>query len=882
MEDPRIEAAWKRFQSRLDTALPHEVTQELRDLFVPDHVIEELLRRHDVETTRIASLREPLALGRENTLPWYTGPRAEDKNWPAFEGILRRALGADSAQKIDEASTKVVAMLDHPATPAFRSRGLVVGHVQSGKTSNFTGVVCKAADRGYRMFIVLSGIHNSLRRQTQARLIRDVVNLNPPLWHQITSPERDFVPPPNAQSFLASKDQRLLLVVKKNAVVLRKLRDWLEQAQEQLGNCPTLIIDDEADQATLATRRINPLIRDVITRLPKVCYVGYTATPFANLLSDPLDHEDFYPRDFILSLPRGAEYQGPETLFGRHPLDGEDPAEVPGGLDMIRTIPDDELDDLRPKKQAAASGFAPVVTRSLRRAALWFWLATAARHSRGQQDQHSSMLVHAHSDTRVHDSYGPPLRALQEEVAVGLADRDTALLEELRLLWEDETARVDPSGFGNLAVGFDEVLDHLDGVVKRTRIVMDHYRSNDRLDYDSGPVNVIAVGGNTLSRGLTLEGLVVSFFVRSSNVYDTLLQMGRWFGYRPGYGDLPRIFMPDETRRWFMHLATVEEEMRKEIDRYLTEHKSPLELAVRIRCHPKMRVTAPSKAGAAVRTAASYGGQLVETRYFPCLPVDDALKWHERNADAVLGFLAAASTDGRVDRTVKPGRALWREVPLTRVLDFIGAYQFHPKSVDASADLMVEYIRRRNESGALASWNVGVIGNAVGADSTPLSLPNGITVAPVTRTRLAASASDEVADIKTLTGSRDEALDLKIPQSEGSVNRSRLQELRVQQQPERGLVMLYPIDARSEVPVRKHNGEEKKIEGRAPLDAPGDIVWGAALVFPRPSKGGRELAVEYDYVAADLRQVFPSAGEDDSEDVSVLYQDLDSDAEGSA
>ncbi|MGW7435857.1 Z1 domain-containing protein [Streptomyces sp. NPDC054849] len=880
MEDPRIEAAWKIFQTRLDTALPHQVTQELRDLFVPDHVIEELLRRHDVETTRIASLREPLALGRENALPWYTGPRPDDKNWPAFEGILRRSLGPDSTQKIDEASTRVVAMLDHPATPAFRSRGLVVGHVQSGKTSNFTGVVCKAADRGYRMFIVLSGIHNALRRQTQARLIRDVVTLNKPSWHQITSTERDFVPPPNAQSFLASKDQTLLLVVKKNAVVLRKLRDWLEQAQEQLGNCPTLIIDDEADQATLATRRINPLIRDVITRLPKSCYVGYTATPFANLLTDPRDHEDFYPRDFILSLPRGEGYQGPETLFGRHPLDGEDPAEVPGGLDLIRTIRDTELDDLRPKRQSAVAGFTPVITESLRRAVLWFWLATAVRHSRGQQDQHSSMLVHAHSDTRVHDSYGAPLSALREDVVLGLAEADPELLEELRLLWEDEAARVDPAGFDILAGGFEAAIGYLAGVVETTKIVMDHYRSNDRLDYESGPVNVIAVGGNTLSRGLTLEGLVVSFFVRSSNVYDTLLQMGRWFGYRPGYADLPRIFMPAETRRWFTHLATVEEEMRKEIDRYLTEHKSPLELAVRIRCHPKMRVTAPSKAGAAVRTAASYGGQLIESHYFPCRPVDDASKWHARNSEAVLGLLNAASSIGRADRTVKAGRALWREVPIDHVLDFIGSYEFHPKSVEASADLMREYIKRRNEQGALSSWNVGVIGNAVGADSTPLSLAGGVVVAPVTRTRITGTSSDDVADIKTLTGSRDEALDLQLPQGEGAVNRSRLQELRVQQQPERGLVLLYPIDARSEVPVRSRNGEMTRITGRAPLDAPGDVVWGAALVFPRPSRG--DAAVEYDYVAADLRQVFPSAGEDDSEDVSVLEQDLDGDTEGNA
>ncbi|MGW6920973.1 Z1 domain-containing protein [Streptomyces sp. NPDC054950] len=879
MSDARIEAAWKRFQERLDSARPHEVAQELRDLFVPDNVVEELLRRHELETTRIASLKEPLGLGRPDALPWYTGPRAGDKNWPAFEARVRRSLGPDVTTKLDEASTRVVAMLDHPATPTFRSRGLVVGHVQSGKTSNFTAVACKAADRGYRMFIVLSGIHNSLRRQTQTRLIRDVVSLNPPLWHQITSPERDFVPPPNAQSFLASKDQRLLLVVKKNAIVLRKLRDWLEQAQEQLGNCPTLIIDDEADQATLATRKINPLIRDVITRLPKVCYVGYTATPFANLLTDPRDHEDFYPRDFILSLQRGETYQGPETLFGRHPVDGEDPEEVPGGLDMIRTIPAVELDDLRPKKATAAAQFGPAITDSLRRATLWFWIATAVRQLRGQRNEHSSMLIHAHSDTRVHDSYRAPLQDLRREVTEGLADGQPALLGELRRLWADESERVDNTRFGVARPSFEEIVQELGEVVDSTKIVMDHYRSNDRLDYDSGPVNVIAVGGNTLSRGLTLEGLVVSFFVRSSNVYDTLLQMGRWFGYRPGYEDLPRVFMPDEIRRWFVHLATVEEEMRKEIDRYLTEHKSPLELAVRIRCHPKMRVTAPSKAGAAVRSAAAYGGQLIESHYFPCAPEQDVQDWHNTNAKAVRGLLDAAYTEGRADLGVKSGRALWRDVPLSSVMDFLNGYAFHPKSVEASRSLMRQYIVRRSQSGALVSWNVGVVGNAVQDEAHTVSLPGNISVGLVTRTRTKGSAEDDVADIKTLTGSRDEALDLKIPAGEAQMNRSRLQELRVQQQPERGLVLLYPINAKSQVPIRTKDGVTAEVEGRAPLNAPGEVVWGAAIVFPRPSQVGSDLAVEYDYLAADLREVFPSASEDEDEDVSVLEQDLDNDAE---
>ncbi|MER6389151.1 Z1 domain-containing protein [Streptomyces sp. NPDC001523] len=874
-----MDAAWSRYQSMLDGMLPHEATQQLRDFLVPRDVIDEMVRRHEAATTEIATLREPLAVGRENAVRWYAGPRAGDRNWPAFEKRLRRQLDPDEVRKIDAASDRVVAMLDHPATPTFRSRGLVLGHVQSGKTSNFTAVCCKAADRGYRMFIVLSGVTNSLRRQTQTRLIRDLVDLNPPLWHQITKAEHDFQPPPNAQSFLASKDQCLLLVVKKNGPVLEKLRDWLGEAREQLVNCPTLIIDDEADQATIATRRINPLIRDVIGRLPKVCYVGYTATPFANLLVDPVDEEDFYPRDFILSLPRGDDYQGPETLFGRNPLDLEDPAEVPGGLDMIRTIPDDELALLRPAKRSAIADFAPEEASSLRRAVLWFWLATAARHARGQGDGHSSMLIHAHSDTRVHDSYQPVLQALRDEAARGIREDDPAVVGEFHELWDEESRRVTPRD-GSLPLDFASVRDALEAVVSGTRIVMDHYRSTDRLDYDSGPVNVIAVGGNTLSRGLTLEGLVVSFFVRSSNVYDTLLQMGRWFGYRPGYEDLPRVFMPAETRRWFTHLATVEAEMRVEIDRYITEHLTPLEMAVRIRSHPKMKVTSPAKSKGAVRGAASYGGQLVETRYFPCEKTVEDERWHADNAAAVSRLLAAAHREGALDARTGAGRALWRGIPVEHVLAFVDAYRFHPKALDAARDLLGGYIVKRSKAGGLVSWNVGVVGKRPVTGDGLVELPHGGAVDPVVRTRLDLGVADPVADIKTLTGSRDEALDLDIPEGE-EVNRSLLQRLRTSQQPERGLILLYPIDAKAPVPVRGAAGQERAVAGRAPLDAPGDIVWGAALVFPKPT-GGVDLGVEYDYLQADLSRVFPTAGEDEDEDISVLEQDLDGGPEGAA
>ncbi|MEU4155930.1 Z1 domain-containing protein [Actinoplanes sp. NPDC026670] len=872
MQDPRMEGAWAAFRNILDTSPPHEATQNLRDLFVPEDVITALINRHESEATKFVTLKEPLGVGRENATRWYAGPRSGDKNWPAFKNHIKKSLGEESVRKIDEASDKVVAMMDHPATSVFNSRGLVVGHVQSGKTSNFTAVIAKAADRGYRMFIVLSGIHNALRRQTQARLIRDVVNLNPTLWHQITKLEHDFMPLPNPAALLTAKDQHLLLVVKKNAPVLRKLKKWLSSAAPHLRNCPALIIDDEADQATIATKSINPLIAGVLESLPRVCYLGYTATPFANLLADPMG-KDFYPRDFILSLPRSEEYQGPEKLFGRAPVDGEEPESVPQGLDMIREIPEDEVALLRPAKRSEAVTFVPEMTPSLRSAVLWFWLASAARRVRSGKVDHSSMLVHAHSDTRVHDSYKAPLEALRQQILTQLSGSEDALLKELQILWTTESDRVPAEQMHEIPLAVEDVIAAVPEVVADTRIIMDHYRSTDRLDYESGPATVIAVGGNTLSRGLTLEGLVVSVFVRSSDVYDTLLQMGRWFGYRPGYTDLPRIYMPAEMRRWFAHLATVEAEMRIEIDRLLTEHKTPLDLAVRIRCHPKMLVTAPSKRKAAVRAAAAYGGALVESRYFPTAPEEEAEAWLESNAKAVDRLVEAAARHGRHD-PLGEGKALWREVPTEYLLKFLDGYRFHKMTTEAPGKLMSAYVTKRRAMGGLHSWNVAVVGNRPSATGGNVTLTTGLTAGLVVRTRTAASKGDAVADIRTLTGPRDEGIDLDID-GKGAVNRTKLKGIRSTKQPERGLVLLYPInpDSAPAEPVEE-DAVSKKQRDRAALAAPGKVVWGVALVFPDPS-GGKDVEVEYDYVSADLSNAFPAVSDEDDEDFTVLEQDLD-------
>ncbi|MCE3556314.1 Z1 domain-containing protein [Pseudonocardia sp. RS11V-5] len=858
LSDKQIEGAYQVFLKFSDKSSPADAVKELEMMMVPAPLIKAVREKHEAETIRIRNLDQPPSVWRDGRVTWYTGPKDADRNWPAVvKSLQAKNFGEDNITSVDEASTKILSLLDHPTQDEFRTRGLVVGFVQSGKTTNFTAVMAKAADRGYKLFIVLSGIHNTLRRQTQIRLAGDLVHANPDLWHEVTTEDKDFTPPTgNPQAFFAAKDQHMLLVVKKNAVVLRKLRDWLAKGGDYLAKTPTLIIDDEADQSTVATAEINPLLYQVMSKFPKVGYIGYTATPFANLLINPGDKTDFYPRDFIVNLPQPNDYQGTEILFGRELLPGEDPADLPGGYDMVRTVPDDEVDDLKPRTKKEAADFYPGLTHSLRRSVEWFWLATAARKVRGGGNKHSTMLIHTTTDTTVHERFKDPLLQLKTRMLAGLTTKDPDLLDRLRTTWAKETARVPAADFGETTVAFEDLLGKLPAVVKATKVVIDNYKSTDRLDYESGPVTAIAVGGNTLSRGLTLEGLVSSLFVRAVSAYDTLLQMGRWFGYRNHYADLPRIWMTDELMEWFSHLATVEAEMRLDINRYMNPGVTPLNFAVRLRTHPKMSITAKAKMTSAIPAVAAYGGQLVESRFFDVS--DEGEPWLKGNATAARALVAHAAKDG----TATPSRdetALFTEVPHQHVLEFLDSYSFHERSSDGDGGRIAEYIRRRVRAGALGRWSVGVIGNSQDKASTKrCDLGSGIDVKMVRRSRLSYDQGvdfDGVADIKTLSSRRDEALDLDTAGA-STMTRKELVELRRQKRPTEGLLLLYPIEPES---------EPKNTKGRVPLAAPtDDVVMGVALVFPEPK--GQDSDVEY--MSADLSKVVV-----EEEDTSILEQD---------
>ncbi|MCX4525742.1 Z1 domain-containing protein [Streptomyces sp. NBC_01551] len=826
---------YETFVALLDRFPPVEAVKRLESFGVSQDVMQRIRERHEADTIRIKELEEPQSVVLGNRDTWYTGPQPGDKYWPAIAELLRKDGWPQepAIRSLDDSSTRITSLLNHPKERAFTTKGLVVGYVQSGKTTSFTSVMAKAADRGYKLFIVLAGIHNGLRRQTQARLVQQLVEPNPSRWSQLTGLDKDFTPLQNpAAYFGSSNNTHVLCVVKKNATVLRKLSRWLESASDYLKDCPALIIDDEADQATVATKSINPLILSIMKSLPKSAYVGYTASPFANLLIDP-SSQDLYPEHFVVNLPKPKGHFGTEVLFGRYALDGEDPNEVDDGHDMIRSVPEDDVPCVRPMTRDEVEGFEPVITDTLRRAVEYFWLVTAARRVRGTGNPHNTMLIHTSVNTSVHNSFRGPLLHLRKRVAQSLTD--TTAVEGLRRLWEEETARVPAEEFGEKPVLFDELLQVLPAVLDDCRVIMDNSSSEDRLDYENGPVVAIAVGGNTLSRGLTLEGLSVSYFVRAVSAYDTLLQMGRWFGFRNGYADLPRIWMTDELAEWFRHLATVETEMRRDIDVYLTESEDPLTFAVRLRTHPSLRVTAAAKMRDAVTAASSYSGRRVQTHYFQT----DAA-WLRRNAEAAHTLIeASVATSVRADECPEDGRYVFRDVPHGAVVDFLQTYKFHEDSPENDADLIIGYIRKRvSNAGSLGRWNIAVIGNPAGEKD--YTFGPDVTVGRITRARLKSKgAKVGTVDIKTLMSRRDAAVDLTGETSR--LNEAGIKELRKAQAPDTGLLVLYPIDKDSEPHPSKEGSREA-------LGAEEHVI-GVGLVFPESV--GKDSTVEK-YISAKL------------------------------
>lgn len=549
--------------------------------------------------------------------PWYTRERREATEfyWPHYKDHLLTQEGwpAESISALDQATTDVVQRLSDPTSDhSYQSKGLVVGYVQSGKTANFTGVIAKAVDAGYRLIIVMTGTIEMLRSQTQRRLDRELVgreNLTRGLAEE-SAAEFDYatdedwlkgrfvrhgedflarnLPGIERMTLLHDDYRRLkqglsrmqfhsidrstpfydptnlipadarLVVVKKNANVLKKLAQDLKPLRDKLADIPALIIDDESDLASVNTKdprrtadrtAINKAISELLGRLPRAQLVMYTATPFANFFVDPDDDADIFPKNFIVALDRPPGYMGVgdfHDVAWNSEDDKTDPA-VSNEAAYIRAVgppPDPtEPDELATRIE------------ELQRALDSFVLAGAVKVYReqatGDRFRHHTMLVHEHTDTSVHRELADLVRSTWRDGGYGTP----RALRRLRELWIGDfapvsAARADglpvPETFEDLVRPIGEACRRITEVGDPVLVVnsdKDAQEHQQALDFDRNDVWRILVGGAKLSRGFTVEGLTTTFYTRKALQGDTLMQAGRWFGFRRGYRDLVRLFI---------------------------------------------------------------------------------------------------------------------------------------------------------------------------------------------------------------------------------------------------------------------------------------------------------------------------------------------------
>jgi hypothetical protein len=836
-----------------------QVKAFLRLVNTPEELLELAVARYELG---LFDINGPIVVvDQPKRAQWYAGPQAGDKFWPPVHEKLRSQLPTDDVIDIDKVTSVTLSLLPAPGTPSFSARGLVLGYVQSGKTTNFMALAAKAADRGYKLIIILSGMTNILRNQTQERIDEVLVGEARLQWHSLTTVDADFHQSGDPSPLFVNFNGALVAVMKKNPSRLRGLRDWLRSAGPvALQHAPLLLIDDEADQASIdvgndRVSTINGLLRQILEH-PRAAYVAYTATPFANLLIDPKNEQGLYPRDFIVSMPRPNGYFGVEALFGA--VDDPD-AE---GLDVIRTIPAAEALEARPPAgKGAVDAWAPAAGVELRQAMIWFLLATAARRSRHGRVQHSSMLVHssmlseAHFRTR--EAVIGALGRLQKGILTDSAD----LRAEAQAVYEAETVRVPASDFDHAPVPFEDAWSKVSEVANEIEVIVDNYKSDDRLSYaNDRATTAIVIGGNTLSRGLTLSGLCSSYFVRSASAYDTLLQMGRWFGYRDGYEDLCRIWITDELQKWFRDLSGVELEIRDEIARYAIEGLTPLELGVRIRLHPDLAITEASKMKHAMAASLSYGGRSPQTTLFKRL---DAARLGG-NLEATRTLLEEILRHGGEPTSFQSGPTLSRNVqgftgvPAEFILHYLSAYVFDEEQRGLTSELLTQYIRDELQRESLGKWRVVIMD---GPNGEEVKLPGVGAVRAVIRSRI--GGTDEgVGAIRALTSAEDRTAGIDWAPGELPPTGAALVALRGERHPAEGILRIYPVD--------RVSAPAAGLKTRVPLDA-ADIVIGLSIDFPGSLVPSRAIG----YMIADVPG---SDAVEESEDPSLADEADEADA----
>jgi hypothetical protein len=708
----------------------------------------------EIETRHAVSIGLASVVDDGSLEPWLDDAKKDidPYYWKRYKQLLvANNLPPDVITTLDLATDQILGRLGNPKKEtAWDRRGMVVGHVQSGKTANYAGLICKAADAGYRLIIVIAGIHNNLRNQTQERIDegfigRDTGRMSssvpgsrtigvgryddgrPPV--SLTTSKSDFnkTTATNNRSQIGSYNVPVVLVIKKNPNTLRNLIDWLREnsarGDAEMIDQPMLVIDDEADNASINTRysknevtTINGQIRDLLQIFHRSCYVAYTATPFANIFIDPdeVDEmlgEDLFPKHFIIGLDTPSNYFGGKKVFIEGLPDDGPP-------EFLRFIDDNE--DILPivhKIDMEVSSLPASLVTAVRA----FLIARTLRNLRGQGNNHCSMLVNASRFTRVqgllrnrlHETLDLILNSIRVNGLLGERALSDPEIAALYAVWKDE--------YSHTEFEWSDILPAMFDAVAGAKVVEVNSSSNG-LDYNVNTQTVIAVGGFSLSRGLTLEGLMVTWFLRNTKMYDTLMQMGRWFGYRHGYQDLCRIWMPREAVAWYSHIADATEELHAELGRMDQAKLTPMDFGLAVRADPStLMVTARNKVGSSKEITVRVG---LSERFVETARVRADRNALDHNRAAAKQLISNLSENGYSSHTaIRPsgksetpaGGYLLREVPVSIIEAFLINWINADQNITTQTSPILDYILSRKVD-ELAHWDLHIAGNLSGED----------------------------------------------------------------------------------------------------------------------------------------------------------------------
>lgn len=667
--------------------------------------------------------------------------------------------------KLGQVSDEILDQCGDPYGNDFHIRGLILGDVQSGKTSNYTALANKAADVGYDLVIVLAGIPELLRQQTQKRLDKEFFGRRSNLYLDpkssikydpvgvglygnnkktiacFTSEANDFNAGVLKSNGLAldTVNSTILLVVKKNVTILNNLFKWLKHnnplnANGQIAKS-LFLIDDEADNASINTKNldsdptaINNAIRLLLSIFSKTTYLAVTATPFANIFINPVqgndliirnkdgkiddtikDVPDLFPADFIYVLDSPTNYIGAERIFS----DSGDQKH------MLKEIESEEFLKVFPerhKKELIVKDLPP----DLYEATYYFLLTNAIRDVRGDNKEHRTMMIHVSRFILVQNQIKEILNVWLDQVKSDLRNYSALPIEkaeeinsikQLHRIW-------DKYKLENVAgINWGDVLKNY---LYRAIAPVDVRAVNGdtgatSLDYDNHKddgLRVIAVGGNTLSRGLTLEGLIVTYFYRNTNMYDTLMQMGRWFGYRPNYDDLVKIWLSIDAIDWYGKIQEATQDLKDQIYKMRSAKLSPKDFGLKVMQDPgSLIVTARNKMRSAkiIKCPVSVSGHLLET---PRLVA--SLEVIRENAEIVEKFIDRLSYEGkRVPETEyrAHNNYFWEGVSSESVSELLGNFTTHPWHMSYNGKALADYVAKHSWKNG---WDVVLIKNGDG------------------------------------------------------------------------------------------------------------------------------------------------------------------------